>query len=431
MRAIMRSTPLCLLFTLLLASAAHAQADAAPVTDVRNILARGFLIEDRNGDDVVDFVRGRILLAAEPTTAEAVAAANVAARLGYETSALDLGLVARSAAGFDVPVIVIGETATPAGITDSGVWGGALAAGEGMVGFVTAGGTLRAGGVLLDGGDATGLGAAAAYLSGRYPAIWTLDGSGLDDVPDRIRRFLEQRDVSVETTTLDRVVVDAMRPGVSRALVTVRVVDGSTYATAVEALGADAASDSSTAPAGAGAPADSARGGAAGRAGSQAGERPVRRRDLDIRDLHRIDVRVVSPDSARIVRLLPARAWRTEAGDPFNAREAPDFTLSDLYTIDGLFRDTNQDLVPDRTDAYLSVDGAIDAEGLVDLAARVGLETAGMRLPFAHVAGQDDHPETRGFPILYVSGHYRTERLREAGVLYAGGEATGEGSIEM
>jgi hypothetical protein len=443
----MRSIPTFMIFAFVLASPALAQAGPGGPADVRDVFARGFLVEDRNGDDVTDFVRTRIVLPVSPTVEEVAAAANIAARLGYETSALDMGIAARGETAFDVPVVIIGGRTSFEGAAIAGLWGGLLAAGEGAIGFIAPAGPLRAGGVAVDGGDATGLLAAAAYLAGRYPSVWGMRGTPLATVPERIGRYLVERGIVLEATTLDRVVVDAMRPGISRALVTVRLADADALADVLEALRARSAADSAAGAGrgGAGERGDTSRaGGGGGAAGdsAQTGDRgegapaeqdgqPVGRGDLDFEDLHRIDVRVLTPDTTAIVRLLPARPWQTRTGGEYTARDGTDFTLSDLYTIRGLFRDTNDDLVPDRTDAYLSLGGNLAAASVVDFAARVGLETAGMRLPFARAAGQDDHPATRGFPILYGAGHYRTDRLRESGMLHGGGAVPGEGSIEM
>ena len=50
----------------------------------------GIVFQDRNGDDAIDFVNARIVLAEQPTAAEIAAAADVAARLGFETSAMNI-----------------------------------------------------------------------------------------------------------------------------------------------------------------------------------------------------------------------------------------------------------------------------------------------------------------------------------------------------
>ncbi len=58
---------------------------AGPVSGVR----------DTNGDGLADAVAARVIVPAAPTADDVEAAANIAARLGYETTALTLPLVVR------------------------------------------------------------------------------------------------------------------------------------------------------------------------------------------------------------------------------------------------------------------------------------------------------------------------------------------------
>ena len=428
------------------ASAQDAADSVVPPSDMRDVFATGYILEDRNSDQVVDFVNVRIVLPASPGEAHVTAAANLAARLGYETSALNLGLAEPEGAGsnrFNVPVILIGAAAGEDGA--GAAPGGAgrdpgidelradptarLAPGQGAISFLPESERFTRGGMRITGYDATGLIAAAEYASGRYPSVWGMEGDSYSDVAERISTFLEQRDVQVDRLTLDLIVVDATRLGVSRLVATISVPDSTSFARAEAALepadSVSAAADAAAADAAADAPPDSVR------EGGRDDEDRLDRSDLEFADLHRIDVVLSGPDGTRTLRLLPDEPSETAAAATFSAPTVSDFTLSELYTIRGLFSDTNEDLVADRVDAYISLHGADAPLGPVDLAARVGLESAGIRLPLVRTAGQDDYPETLGFPILYGIGHYQTERLREEGRLHtAGGEPT-EGFVEI
>ena len=55
-----------------------------------SLFTTGPVFQDRNGDDVVDYVRATIILGDSPSTSDVAAAADIAARLGYETMAMDL-----------------------------------------------------------------------------------------------------------------------------------------------------------------------------------------------------------------------------------------------------------------------------------------------------------------------------------------------------
>src|SRR5262245_1557439 len=97
----------------------------------------GVVFQDRNNDGAVDFVNARIVLAEQPSAGEMAAAASVAARLGYETSAMNIP-VARSGAA---PAIFVGaRSLAGSGATVESLGGGGLKAGDGIVAAFTSGG---------------------------------------------------------------------------------------------------------------------------------------------------------------------------------------------------------------------------------------------------------------------------------------------------
>jgi hypothetical protein len=216
---------LCLLDGRAAAQVAPTPRDTA-VRDLRNVFAPGYILQDRNGDDVIDFVNAKIVLPTGATEAELAAAANLAARLGYETSASNLDLAvfdSPRANGFEQPVILIGArnallsqvgAASTAGIDN-------LAPGEGAVGFIVPNDRFRRGGIAIAGSDATGLIAVANYFSSRYPSVWGVRGSTYADLADRVTRFLQQRGLSASSVNVERIVIDAARRGVARAQVRV------------------------------------------------------------------------------------------------------------------------------------------------------------------------------------------------------------------
>src|SRR5712691_10349066 len=53
----------------------------------------GVVFQDRNGDGAIDVVDARLVLSEQPSAGELAAASNIAARLGYETSAMNLPVV--------------------------------------------------------------------------------------------------------------------------------------------------------------------------------------------------------------------------------------------------------------------------------------------------------------------------------------------------
>jgi zinc carboxypeptidase len=61
-----------------------------PLADLRNLWRVGFILRDDNGDEVVDGVDVSFLMRETASAAEIIAAANIAARAGFETTAIDL-----------------------------------------------------------------------------------------------------------------------------------------------------------------------------------------------------------------------------------------------------------------------------------------------------------------------------------------------------
>ncbi len=130
---------------------------------------------------------------------------------------------------------------------------------------------------------------------------------------------------------------------------------------------------------------------------------------------------------SRTVLLFPPRPWSTASGAAPARSDAPDFTLSDLYTIRGLYRDTNQDLVPDRADLALSLATSDVPRGIVDVAARIGLETAGIRLPLADVDRAVQDVGEGGLAVLVGRSHDQVVRLQRDSMLHVMRGLTGAG----
>jgi hypothetical protein len=473
----------------------------AVLRDLRSLLDTGVVLQDRNGDGVVDFVDVSILLPPASGEAEVAAAANIAARLGFETGAMNLGLAvpAQARGAYPGPVILVGAGAleaagvavgaeAPGGARGSGVRGApgaagqtagarellaGLAPGQGVLAHLPPGGAFASSGVAVVGYDATGLLEASAYLSGRYPGVWAPDGTSWREVAEKVEAFAAERELEGAQVALDRIVVDANRPGVARARVTVAVEDGKGFRRAVEAFtgldtGAspdilasqDTLASPDTLP---GAPeGDTAR----AQGGERAEHKPLSLRDLEFRALHRLDVLILGPGETRTVTLRPKEPWDVRADGAFRPGADATFSLPGLYQVGGLLRDSNRDLVPDETAAYLSLggiggagagfggsgpgaapagaraglsgaragaapSGSGAAGAIVDLAARVGLETAGIRLPLARVDRQEDDPSAFGFPVLLGPDHYQIRRLQEEGKLPASDVAPGVGFVQF
>lgn len=399
---------------LLLPSVAAAPDNVPPEgnsVDLSNLFSTGYILQDRNQDEVIDFVNVMILLSDSPSEAEAAGAANIAARLGYETSAIDLDLVelySDRKRFYDLPVIVVGGGKILEGVIshDRGDSPEHLRPGQGSISRIPPDSYFRQGGIIVGGYDATGLISAAEYLSGRYPSIWKMEGKTYEDILESFTRFLEERDIDPEEITLDYLVVDAEKGGVTKLAVSIRLSEEELYRRSIAAF---------------------------------EGEEDVELEekklpglsDLEFSDLHRIEVKITCPMESHLINLLPDKPWQTKPGASRSSSASPDFTLSGLYSIEGLFRDSNQDFVPDDVICYLSVSGSDAAGSLGDLAARIGLESAGIRLPLVRVSGEEDYPEEHGFPIIYGIDHYQVKRVEREGKLYGAGKRAGEGYLRF
>ncbi|MEK6397734.1 MAG: hypothetical protein V4734_06590, partial [Terriglobus sp.] len=75
------------------ASPAKPSAMEVKESFLENPWQQGMLLQDTNDDKIADAVCGHVIVAANPSAAENTAAANIAARIGYETSAMSLPLV--------------------------------------------------------------------------------------------------------------------------------------------------------------------------------------------------------------------------------------------------------------------------------------------------------------------------------------------------
>ncbi|HKK94124.1 MAG TPA: hypothetical protein VJ925_11870, partial [Longimicrobiales bacterium] len=373
-----------------------AQDTAAPQArpDLAGLFEQGRLVLDRSGDQIPDALSVRIVVPDDAGMAETATAANLAARLGYETSAAMLGLVVAEAnlGTPDVPVLLVGDvvSGSPDPALDPALHLAGTAPGEGVLFHLPPGDRYPAGGAMLLGHDATGLLAIGAYVAGRLPDVWTLDDDTWTAVAEATAAFVGARDSTASSVEVRRLVVDATRPGVARASVRVTLpvgVDLDGLTSALRGEGPDAAdvpaADSTL-------PTDST---------------PPSLASLRFRDLHRLDVELVSGDAVRTVSVRPEEPWTTSAGGDFRPDGDTGFGLPELYELDGLYRDTNRDLVPDEVEGYLSVGPGASPVLVGDFAARVGLEAAGLRAPLAVPARQTDDPGRLGFPVAIGSSH--------------------------
>ncbi len=392
--------------------AAQQEPATAPRTDLAGLFSEGRILRDLSGDGVVDALSVRIVVPDRPDATSATVAVNLAARFGFETSATSLGLVTplSSLGTPDVPVVFVGAAVAEAAgalASASDLLDG-TAPGEGLVLHLPAGSALPAGGIVLAGHDATGLLAVGDYVAGRLPEIWGVEGDGWADVADAIDGFVSARGGGPAATVVERIVVDAGRPGVSRAQARVVLspeVDVDGVEAPLRGVG-DAEPDSTEAA-------------------------PPSVETLHFPDLHRLDVVLEAGPDVRTVAVRPDEPWDTRKDGAWRPDSDTGFGLPELYEVDGLYRDTNRDLVPDEIEGYLSVGADADPARVGDLATRIGLEVAGLRAPLAVPARQSDDPGALGFPVVVGGEHPWLGRLLDQGDLPGWDPGAGAGSIRL
>src|SRR5262245_41294445 len=150
-----------------------AQTQPAPVSssDLAALFAPGGVLQDRNGDGFVDFVNVRFVLGERPSAADVSAAADLAARLGFETMSMNVPLSATPEAG-STKLIVGQDGLRRAGVTAPPAMT-SLVPGDGVIATVTASGGPA---VIVAGADGAGTMAAAELLAGRLPHLWNPEG---------------------------------------------------------------------------------------------------------------------------------------------------------------------------------------------------------------------------------------------------------------
>lgn len=415
----------------------------------------GNLLLDENEDGVPDRLGVAFVMAAEPSGAESMAAAEIAARLGFETMALDLPLArivgarpggegermldAGSEGGGERGAgtgadelgvrIVIGRRAlTEAGLAWTAFGAPEPAPGEGAVATLTTGGVRW---LAVAGGNDDGLLRAARTLAGALPWVGDPSGPSLEEIGDELVGWLEG-DPDADPESAGDVQTEAGA------------------GSEAEAAEAEAASAS---PAFAWAVADVD-------GNLQLGARlefPVPT-DADdaFQRLERLAASRTAPGSppheadSLVLRFAGVSSVVLSSGDrevslPTLASPPPpgpiagrpgsgaksELDLSNVYSTAGFLADSDGNEIPDRIDVLLVPDAG--ARGVVELAARLGLESTGLTVPLLKRPDEIESPA--GEPTTVLLGtpeaHPLIARLADSGSISLDGLAPGQGLIEL
>ena len=419
----------------LASSAAQADAEALVVGGIAAVFEPGLALQDRNGDDQVDFVSAQIVLPDEPASGEVAAAAAVAARLGLETAGLSFPLAANAgAARSDAAAVVFligGQPDMPEGVARQVA---RLGEGEGLV--------KRLGGtVIIAGSDPEGTQAAAEAFASRSPYVWGVIGRQNGDTYARIAddavSWLADQGVVLDAGAIsfDEVEYSA---GATEAARLVMMVDAGTNAAQarqeIERL----------------------------RARHLQGLDSDRLNYASVRSLvvrfgdGGVDValprrgvpgRVLNPPRVVAERFQTRQASQARRPGPPGPPGRPDrapvrgrtFDLTQLFSArDGLLADDDGDQVPDDSDTMIVIPASpvpeadYAAAGVAELAARIGLESTGLTLPLVGFDSQLEKPEEESRPLVLMgrNNHYVRELTRQ-GKLRGVPPPAGLGRVEM
>ena len=398
------------------------------------LLAPMSLTRDTNGDGLADAVAARVIVPAAPVMADIEAATNLAARLGYETTALTLPLVIRDSdveqpASVGVPILVGRSNRFVQRLIDAKTIDvSTLLPGQGLIAAVAT--PLGGGdGLVVVGGDDDGTLNAGIELAARLPRVWGMSGITLPAIEEQAMRYLRANGVTTSSAAVASLIVDSDKRGIARVSVRVGVAEADgqkalkllddlerAHHRGLEPKTLNFTNVATTAI-------DVASG------ARVAGHVDVSRTGLNQRTLTPpIDPDELAPDSPGD-RGRPAEGAAGAGGGA--SAPARVFDLTNAFSIDGWYGDLYADLIPDRTDTTIVLGAAGDSLGAAAIAARLGLETTGITLPLTRVADKVRTPEREASPILIGRTNALVERLVKIGKARLDDLRPGEGAVQI
>ena len=368
-----------------------------------SLFSTGLIFQDRNDDQVIDFVNASLILGAQPSDSDIVAASDVAARLGFETMAMDIPVLGSPDEG-DVGILIGMAALSRVGLSSADAGVANLEPGEGVVKTIFSENRQW---IVIAGADDAGTRAAAGTFAGRLPNVWSPGGTNLGDVIEELSTYLEDQGASLETARVPSVQVKSGSKGLD--VLTVESTFGSATALSTARSALEELSEA--------------------RDGGGSG-----------------DGALLSYDGASVLRVvLSAPGSDTVAVDVRHVAPTPedgpipgrpgsgakeDLDLSNLYSSSGFLGDSDDNVIPDRVDVILSPSGD-GSQSTVHLAARLGLESAGITLPIATTAEEIEDPGSEPTLVLIGTSHPLVDKLVEDTKLQLPTLDAGQGLIQV
>ena len=383
-------------------------AQAEPQLAFDSLFSRGAILEDRNGDGIVDFVNARIVVPESASPSDISGAAEIAARFGYETTATNIPLVVADSriepASARHPLILIGQNIqwVSSLLNAKKVEPAKLTAGQGeAILFPSPFGSSDA--LAIFGADEVGTLAAARAVASRTPFVGNIGGARFATVESDVEQFLSEKKIQTASPPRSiRMVTDASPTTVSVS-VEVRLSSQQQLRAAQRALQSLATAHRQ------------------GRSGEV----------LSYPGLASLEVELSAEGRKRSVIIPGAAAPETAVAAPPGEAGTKQFDLSNLYSIEGLFEDTNKDLIPDASTTALILGQGSARPAVGWLATRLGLESAGIRLPLTQKVSKLEEVPKEGHPVLIGTEGDLIAPLREQGKLRGGDLGAGEGLVQV
>ena len=210
-------------------SVAAARVEVTGLASVYNLAAGA--VRDTNGDGLADTVAARVILPADPTVEDIQAAANIAGRLGFETTALSLPIVVRAPdvaqpASIAVPILVGRGNPFVAKLAERGTIDlKPLKKGQGLVAVVASplGGPD---GLVVAGADDEGTLNAANQLAVNLPRLWGAAGARVGQAESQVAAYFKSRSLPGTVHGVNAMLVDSDRRGLAQLTVRVDVAAG-------------------------------------------------------------------------------------------------------------------------------------------------------------------------------------------------------------
>lgn len=361
--------------TVLLASPTHGEER---LSSLAQVFSKGYILQDRNDDGFVDFVALAIVASGDATATDAAILADIGARLGFETMGLNLPLLSLDTEDALPPVpyiLLVGHRNrwVQKLVSEGRVDLAALGPGEGMIALIPAALEGRDA-LVIAGRDDEGLQEAGRFFAARLPYLWRVGRETLARVEEDAATFFERHGLGRPAIAARAIIVRKGAEEIASLLLEAQFHRATDLAQAALRLQELAA----------------------------AHERNQRDDVLNYPSVARVVFHLRAEAESQRVDVPRSGSPRREALPLVRESREPvrELSLANLYSTDGLLKGSPTELIPNRVDTTLVVGPGRDAVWAAEIAARLGLESTGVRVPIARVANEIADEKSEVNPIL-------------------------------